>query len=70
MKIEMIEEYLHPEDGGDYKWNDNHGVLIRCRDCRYYEKKVGICGLLSNNYMPPVSMDEDDYCSKGARNDE
>ena len=35
MKIEFIESYIKPEDGGDYQWNDNHGRLIRCKDCKY-----------------------------------
>lgn len=35
-KIEFIESYLVPEDGGDYQWNDNHGRLIRCKDCKHW----------------------------------
>ena len=23
-KIEFIESYIKPDDGGDYQWNDNH----------------------------------------------
>lgn len=25
------------KDGSDYKWNDNHGELIRCAECRHGE---------------------------------
>ena len=33
-KIEFIESYI--KDGnGDYQWNDNHGELIRCKDCKH-----------------------------------
>ena len=38
-RIEFIDEYLCPgdEDGGyhdcDYQYHDNHGILIRCKDC-------------------------------------
>ena len=33
--VEMIIDYT--TDGTDYQYNDNHGLLIRCRDCRFYE---------------------------------
>ncbi len=32
-KIEFIESYIRV--GNDYQWNDNHGELIRCEDCKY-----------------------------------
>lgn len=34
-KVEFIESYI--KIGNDYKWNDNHGELIRCKDCKYFE---------------------------------
>ncbi len=34
-KVEFIESYI--KIGNDYKWNDNHGELIRCRDCKHSE---------------------------------
>ena len=35
-KIEFIESYwTGGELGGDYQWNDNHGELVRCKDCKY-----------------------------------
>ena len=37
-KVEFIESYIKVE-GGDYQWNDNHGELIRCNECRYYNSK-------------------------------
>ena len=36
-KVEFIESYIKVQ-GGDYQWNDNHGELIRCENCRYGEK--------------------------------
>ena len=34
-KIEFIESYwTGGEYGSDYVWNDNHGELVRCRDCK------------------------------------
>lgn len=35
-KIEFIESYIK-HGNGDYEWNDNHGELIRCKDCKYYD---------------------------------
>ena len=35
-KVEFIESYwTGGEHGSDYEWNDNHGELIRCKDCKY-----------------------------------
>lgn len=34
-KVEFIESYI--KVGNDYQWNDNHGELIRCKDCKFYE---------------------------------
>ena len=33
--VEFIESYIKIGDG-DYQWNDNHGELIRCKDCKWY----------------------------------
>lgn len=35
--VEFIESYwTGGEIGSDYQWNDNHGELIRCKDCKHY----------------------------------
>lgn len=35
-KIEFIESYwTGGELGSDYQWNDNHGELVRCKDCKH-----------------------------------
>ena len=31
--VEMIIDYI--TDGTDFQYNDNHGLLIRCKDCRW-----------------------------------
>lgn len=37
-KVEFIESYwTGAEFGSDYQWNDNHGELIRCKDCKKKE---------------------------------
>lgn len=49
-KVEMIIEYT--TDGADYQYNDNHGVLTRCKDCVHWEKQEkslqGRCELLQS----------------------
>jgi len=43
-KIEMIESYwTGGEYGSDYKWDDNHGELVRCKDCKHWEQQTGHC---------------------------
>lgn len=32
-KVEFIESYI--KVGNDYQWNDNHGELTRCKDCKH-----------------------------------
>ena len=36
-KVEFIESYI--KVGNDYQWNDNHGELIRCKDCKHQVKE-------------------------------
>lgn len=43
--------------------------VVRCGVCKHYADTDGVCRLLTNNYYPPVEMDEDDYCSKEVRNE-
>lgn len=43
-KVEFIESYwTGGEFGSDYQWNDNHGELVRCKDCRWYDEKISFC---------------------------
>ena len=35
-KVEFIESYIKI-GSGDYQLNDNHGELIRCKDCKHGE---------------------------------
>lgn len=56
-KVEFIESYI--KSGGDYTWNDNHGELIRCRDCKNWEDG---CKEYGNGVMNPQT-EPDDYCS-------
>ena len=62
-KVEMIIEYT--TDGTDYQYNDNHGVLTRCKDCKWFkdaeDKEFRTC---IYSLMP---VDSYDYCSKAER---
>ena len=55
---EMIIDYL--TDGTDFEYNDNRGVLIRCKDCLYNDGD-NLCRRL--NGLAGVVHD-DDFCSR------
>lgn len=63
--IEMIISYI--TDGTDYQYHDNHGILVRCKKCKYYNtymqcgKKVKMC---DRNIM---IVDDNDFCSYAER---
>ena len=65
-KVEFIESYwTGGEYGSDYIWNDNHGELIRCKDCANKEcfgrdGKI-VCDLDGFLHEP------DWYCADGER---
>jgi hypothetical protein len=46
------------------------GEVVRCKDCKHFVRSEGVCKLLSNNYEPPVYVDDDDFCSRGERRSE
>lgn len=60
-RVEMIISYI--TDGTDYEYHDNHGVLIRCKDCRYYHPSMKNCAWY------PGDFKETDYCSRGKRDE-
>jgi len=64
-KVEFIESYwTGGEFGSDYQWNDNHGELIRCKDCQYRH---------TNNCIAEeaglVNVPDDWYCADGVKKD-
>ena len=68
-KVEFIESYI--KVGDDYQWNDNHGELIRCKDCMWYDTRFVVChnprfGDGWANYQPP-KVREDFFCNDGER---
>jgi len=61
-KIEFIEEYIKVGNN-DYQWNDNHGELVRCKDCKH---KGGFgCPWWKGEIIPPEW-----YCANGEREDD
>lgn len=66
-KVEFIESYwTGGRLGGDYEWNDNHGELIRCRDCEYFKvnKSMRWCDKI-NRFTA-----EYQYCSWAVKKDD
>lgn len=62
MKVEMIESYIRRDGDCDYQYNDNHGILTRCKDCKHYvNRDGGYCQKMIG------TVSEDDYCSKAER---
>lgn len=64
--IEFIESYRIPDgaDGGDYQWNDNHGRLIRCKDCKWWERLHSRCDLFQ------MYQTEEWYCANAELREE
>lgn len=66
---EMIVDYMICECG-DLAYYDNHGSLVRCKDCRFFkgDTRGTFCdnmqGIAFLNYVK-----EADYCSFGKRSD-
>ena len=68
MKVEFIESYwTGGELGSDYKWSDNHGELVRCRNCVFFradnipEKDFGFCEIHYETHS------DEDYCSEAEK---
>ncbi len=72
--VEMIIDYV--VDGDDFIFNDNRGVLVRCKECKYYRKNISCVGGLYNgcsewlNEGNEIEVREDDFCSYGERRED
>lgn len=74
IKVEFIESYWTGGDlGSDYQWNDNHGELIRCKDCGHGEKSTDFFGkpcikcYNPENIMTGVAHPSDWFCADAIR---
>lgn len=64
--VEFIESYwTGGEHGSDYIWNDNHGELVRCKDCKHYREDT--CSAGAGMAFPPP---DDWFCADGERREE
>ena len=64
-KVEFIESYIKIGNG-DYQWNDNHGELIRCKDCKWFHKldsEKNLCECIYHGFI----TNEDKYCWWGEK---
>lgn len=61
LHVEFIDEYIR--EGYDYEFYDNHGRLIRCKDCSFY----GAEGDELKCFYHHKDMSANDYCSKAMR---
>ena len=61
-KVEFIESYIKGVNGSaDYQWNDNHGELIRCKDCKHND------GARCDNLDLWVEDNPEWFCADGER---
>ena len=67
-KVEFIESYwTGGEHGSDYIRSDNHGELIRCRDCKHWSKEHDQNCMIKQGWFP---VKPDWYCADGERRDD
>ena len=69
-KVEFIESYIKIGNG-DYQWNDNHGELIRCKDCKHGYSLTDSAYILCNKPFASnrESHPADWFCADGERRD-
>lgn len=70
-KVEFIESYIKIGNS-DYQWHDNHGELVRCKDCKYFKDNrclndnvhysIDDCGC-----QPTFYVTDDWFCAEGER---
>lgn len=70
MKIEGHLNIIEQEARSLRERLKNMVEVVRCKDCKHLVRSEGVCKVLSNNYEPPVYVDDDDFCSRGERRDD
>ena len=71
-KVEMIISYT--TDGTDFQYHDNHGILVRCKDCKHCnETTLRASGesmkFYTCEFLSETTVDALDYCSRGEKKD-
>lgn len=69
-KYELIKALEY--DRGQYEkgWNDREAEIVRCKDCKWYERKYPWNDHIYECSYLEAPMDDNDYCSWGERKDE
>ena len=62
-KVEFIESYL--KAWNDYQWHDNHGELVRCKDCVVPHNIYTGCPKVGGRIVT-----DDWYCADGVRKED
>lgn len=59
-------------DRGQYEkgWNDRDSEIVRCKNCKWYERRYPWNNASTMCSYLEYPMDDDDYCSLGERKDE
>ena len=76
LRDEMFVDWFDSDDLGfiSHRIDDAPTIdavqVVRCKDCKHIVRNDGVCKVLSNNYEPPVYVDDDDFCSHGERRSE
>ena len=66
-RVEFIESYwTGGELGSDYQWNDNHGELVRCRDCKHRDPEDHKCDC-GHGIQWQLPRQDDWFCADGER---
>ena len=69
VKVELIESYIK-WGNSEYQWNDNHGELIRCKDCVHFRRGTEAKGEKEYFCVDEKSLIDpipDGYCNFGER---
>lgn len=61
--VEFIESYIKIGNS-DYQWDDNHGELIRCKDCTLRNE------INCPQYYRRTELPDDYFCADGERQDD
>ena len=64
-KVEFIESYIKIGNS-DYQWHDNHGELIRCKDCKKHFTSACPCCSSGDPYIDWIP-EENWFCADGER---
>ena len=65
--VEFIESYwTGGEYGSGFMWNDNHGELIRCKDCKFRKKDECSYVCIKTGDLRTANW----FCADGERKDD